>query len=254
MSFYPLERAADVLAAYRDWAPDRAGGPEHGGPADAAAARRRLPRAPPRPPGAGDPGVRAHVDEASGRRWLRPRCSTPPVRRSWTRSPCGPSRGERRHQRAGRPADAAPAAGAPLRRPRTTSCSTRWSRRDSRPTRPSCSSRSVTGAGRWRDRARRRAGGAPPTPYSVLAVAPYLDPDRAAVDARRRPARRRARAPGHRRVVPEPAHRPGPDRDGVHARELPASAPDQEAVGPRRRVPPLPPHPAGSRPAIHERQ
>ena len=48
------------------------------------------------------------------------------------------------------------------------------------------------------------------TPYSVLAVAPYLTPDRTPVDHRGGPARPRPGTTGDRRVVPQPADRPGP--------------------------------------------
>ena len=221
-----------MLAAYRAWSADRARRHEHRGAADPAAARARRARALSAGARSWRSGSSRLTDETTGRRQV--------AARARRRRPAAPRRvrgaavrrGEHGHQRCRR-----------RRRCRIASWCTSSTTSDDdlldapghggtrRRTRRTVSSSCGTGAARWRD-----PGPTPAPPATARRRTPCWPwrrtstPDRADVDASHRPARRRARDSCHRRLVPQPAHRPGSHGDGVHTGQLPRGC-----AGSRRR-------------------
>ena len=208
---FPIARAAETLARYRDWAasqPDElttalvltkdtlAVRAAYVGEADAAERALRPLWQAAGPPATSDLRPMGYAETAGARRH-----AAAPVR-----AVRGPAR--RRHRRRRRRGDA----------------------RGRRRTRSRCG----TGAARWRGRGRRRPGRPPRRPV---------------LDHRRRPrgGRRAARPARDRRLVPELPPGPGADAHRLHRGGLPAAARGQASARPRQRLRPQPQHPPGTR-------
>ena len=183
LSFYPADRAAHVFAAYRDWAPTE---PDE---MNSAVLVMRLPAAPAIPEPLRGRQVLAVARLPPRRRAQRPAGARPPPRRR--RAPAVERLrlarlpgGQRRGQRPGRAADRAAGSTSSSSTTSPMTPSPRpWLREPCR-RRRSASSSCGTGAGAIaRPPLDAGPSGARTVPFSVMAVAPYLAPDRQPVDA-----------------------------------------------------------------------